>query len=255
MFVLGRFGFSWPFAKTLSRASAKIQKFKFSKKHYEECRQFLISHHYSYYHQLGEEDKNKFIVRTLVIMHEKKFIAEDTFVLNYEHKIILSSTLAQLTFGILESHYSLPRFQWIHLFPHTFFSKILNHQVKGLTVGDGRIFLSWDDFRKGYENGSDKVNLGLHEFAHALEIELKDAENNDFNLWQYHAQKVMLDFQEGRFGSFRSYASTNIHELWATTVETFFEAPHDFKRDHPQLYAATVRVLNQDPTISSLPRG
>lgn len=192
-------------------------------------------------------------MRTLVIMREKTFVAEDNFTLDYEHKIILSSTLAQLTFGILESHYSLPRFQSVHLFPKTFFSKLLNHQVKGLTVGNGRIFLSWDDFRKGYENGSDKVNLGLHEFAHALEIELKKDEDEDFNAWQFHAQKVMYEFQEGKFGSFRSYASTNIHELWATTVETFFEAPHAFKRDHPELYAATVNVLKQDPTKNSLP--
>lgn len=225
----------------------------FSKAQIELCKHFLTGHHCSYYRQLNERDKNKFIVRTLIILREKNYIAEENFPLDFEHKIILASTLAQLTFGITESHYGLPHFQYIHIFPHTFYSKLLNHEVKGLTVGNGHIYLSWDDFRKGYENGSDKVNLGLHEFAHALEIELKRESDDNFNAWQFQAQKVMYEFQEGKFGSFRSYASTNIHELWATTVETFFEAPHAFKRDHAQLYAATVKVLNQDPTKNSLP--
>ena len=225
---------------------------RFSFEEFDRCRNFLLNHHTSYYRELRPNDQDKFVARTIMIMNEKMFIAEEGMTIDYDHKIILASTLAQLTFGLLSPEFMLPKFQCIHIFPHTFYSKLLNHQVKGLTLGNGRIFLSWDDLRKGYENGSDKVNLGLHEFVHALEIELKTTGDEDFNQWQYHANKVMFEFQEGRFGSFRSYASTNIHELWATTVETFFEAPHAFKRDHPQLYAATVRVLNQDPTMNTL---
>lgn len=250
--VLRQMGFAIPFVDDGESDMSPWQRMRFSKAQFEQCRMFFEGHRFSYYHQLDTQNRKKFIARTLLILGEKKFIEEEHFRIDFEHRIVLAATLAQLTFGIDESHFMLPRFRYIHIFPKTFFSKILNHQVKGLTVGNGHIFLSWEDFRSGYENGSDKVNLGLHEFAHALEMELKHAEDSDFNMWQFHAQKVMVEFQQGRFGSFRSYASTNIHELWATTVETFFEAPHHFKRDHAALYAATVRVLNQDPTEHTL---
>ena len=44
----------------------------------------------------------------------------------------------------------------------------------------------------------------------------------------------------------RNYASTNIEEFWACSVECFFEAPIEFKKNIPDLYSKMCQVLKQD---------
>lgn len=202
---------------------------------------------FPWYNRLTHSEKIEFARRTFHIRRSKTFHGMEDFVVQDRHEILLSATLAKLTFG-LKKDYELPTFQLIQIYPSSFHSKILEREVKGLTVGNGRIFLSWQHFEEGHDDDDDKIHVGLHEFAHAMMIE-----HNQFSYahpwykWENMGLRIMNDIRKGETHFFRSYGATNIHEMWAVTVESFFEQPIEFRKNFPDFYYATVAMLNQDP--------
>lgn len=210
-----------------------------------ECDVFLSAHS-SYYRLLSEEEKKKYIRRTLYVMDQKTFVERDEVVLTEQNKMQISATLVQLTFGLNYQLIDLPHFEFIVVYPDQFHSKLVGAEVHGLTVGNGQLFLSWNNFQKGHEISNDKLNLGLHEFAHALEIELRKLDHYYMQLWHLEGGRVIEKIVNDNKGVFRKYSSTNIHELWACAVETFFESPQEFEEHYPILYDRTCAVLGQD---------
>jgi Mlc titration factor MtfA (ptsG expression regulator) len=202
---------------------------------------------FPWYQKLTTAEKYEFANRTYYIRKSKTFHGMENFVLEDKHEIILSATLAQLTFG-LKKNFELPSFELIHIYPSTFHSKLLEQEVKGLTLGNGRIFISWQHFEEGHEDDDDKIHVGLHEFAHAMMIEYQHFQYvSPWKKWSYIGERMMAEIRTRETHFFRKYGATNIHEMWAVTVESFFEQPQEFRIQHPDFYYATVAMLNQDP--------
>lgn len=117
----------------------------------------------------------------------------------------------------------------------------------------GVIVLSWNRLVKGYAIPDDKINLGLHEMAHALMHTIIHSNNHDAGLDPYLKNIVRLSREEmGKIKSdkahfFRKYAGTNIYEFFAIAVEYFFEVPEEFKKELPNLYQYLTLLLKQDP--------
>jgi Mlc titration factor MtfA (ptsG expression regulator) len=118
----------------------------------------------------------------------------------------------------------------------------------------GIIVLSWQSFIDGYIQPNDSKNLGLHEMAHALRLEvlIRNEEIPPFEeelLEQFdeYSHKICNDpkFAEQTF--FRPYACTNEHEFFSVAVENFFERPEQFRAELPELYAVMTSLLAQDP--------
>jgi Mlc titration factor MtfA (ptsG expression regulator) len=203
--------------------------------------------HFPYYKKLSEPHKRKLATRTFQIRRSKSFQGMDGFDLTSEHEILISATLAKLTLGI-RNRFDLPAFELIQVYPAAFYTRIIDNYAKGLTIGNGRIFLSWRHFEEGMKDDDDKVHVGLHEFAHALMIEFDHFEYAPPWLpWCELAKPLMLEVSEQEQHFFRKYGATNIHEFWAVTVETFFEQPKEFREQYVDLYNATSAMLNQDP--------
>lgn len=202
---------------------------------------------FPWYHTLTIQERIEFANRTFVIRKSKAFYGMEDFVLTDKHEIIISATLARLTFG-LKRRFELPSFELIQIYPSSFHSRLLEREVKGLTLGNGRIFISWQHFEEGHADHDDKIHVGLHEFAHAMMIEYEHFEAvPQWKNWLVMgcAMMIEIDTQDEHF--FRKYGATNIHEMWAVTVETFFEQPIEFRRLYPEFYDATAAMLNQDP--------
>jgi hypothetical protein len=163
------------------------------------------------------------------------------------HEIVISATLARLTFG-LKRYYDLPKFELIQVYPREFYSRLIEQHVKGLTVGNGRLFLSWAHFEEGHHDPTDKIHVGLHEFAHAMMLEFNHFELiPQWKTWLKVAMPVMDALAKADDHFFRKYGATNIHEFWAVAVETFFEQPKEFSDHYPALFHATCAMLNQWP--------
>lgn len=214
----------------------------------------IVMHEFPVLHSWTESDRTKFIWRTMRIRESKYFQGVEGFEVTIENEILISATLARLTFG-WKNCFHLPTFEIIEIYPAHFYSKLVSNYVEGLTLGNGRLFLSWRHFEVGHDNPTDKKHLGIHEFAHAMMIEFDMFRYApQWRTWEFEALPIMESVQEDQDHFFRRYGGTNIHEFWAVTVETFFEQPAEFARKFPKLFYFTCAMLNQWPVEHEIRR-
>ncbi len=205
----------------------------------------LLSERFPYFLLLTEVEQRRFVGRLRYIRDSKAFIGRG-IELTEEMEILISAALTQLTFGLEE--FDLENLQNIHVTPESFYSRLVEHRVKGLTFESGRMILSWADFVEGYRIGNDKVNLALHEMAHALMLDYLAYEEIEpyFNEWEKAALDELRAVRIGPNTFLRTYAFTNEAELWACCVESFFETPIEFKKSLPRIYEKMCKALKQD---------
>jgi len=217
-----------------------------SKEERDALHQYLTKR-FAYYNLLSSKNQLKFIYRMMVIRktNQIKVDAEISHV-NHDIEFMVSAAFTQITFGFTQ--FELKRFSKIIIYPDSFYSKMVGSHVNGLTVGNGYIHLSWNHFLKGYQNNDDKINLALHELAHALYIDKFHFEGTiKWFTWELEAIKVFEQIKnDSNHNFFRAYAKTNMAEFWAVSIECFFEDPVNFKKQFPILYNATSSLLKQD---------
>ncbi|HRG59749.1 MAG TPA: zinc-dependent peptidase [Bacteroidia bacterium] len=202
---------------------------------------------FSFYNQLNVSNQNRFLYRVMVFQKINKIkVHDDIKHVSEDIDLLVCAAFAQITFGYTD--FTISSFSKILIYPDSFYSKLANANVNGLTVGNGFIYLSWNHFLRGYQNREDRINLALHELAHALYID-RFHYKRDFNwfLWEEKASPVFKQINNnGEIDFFRDYAKTNMAEFWAVCVECFFEDPNNFNKEFPELYQATAKVLYQN---------
>lgn len=216
-------------------------------------RDFIQPHlsHHVYFQRLTEEGKERFLQRLTAFLYDKYFVGMDGLILTDEMRIFVSASVAQLTFGL--QYYTLPLFHTVRIYPKDFYSRLAEKHMKGGTTPSGIILLSWSDFLKGNADATDKINLGLHEMAHALLLEILHGSEPIGDLesrliqWERAGKTEMENMRAGRPGFLRAYAASNEHEFFAVAVEHFFEAPEEFKKRLSGIYHEMCGLLNQDP--------
>jgi Mlc titration factor MtfA (ptsG expression regulator) len=212
----------------------------------------ILRSHMTYYSELSERGREKFLARLQVILASKQFYAKEGLKLTPEVQVLTAGAIVQITFGLRS--FRLERFQKIVVYPDVFYNRLLDRDLKGSTSPNGVLRFSWKHLAHGYAVGDDNVNLALHESAHALKV-VVDEENSYLDT---HLDGELADFLEsgtdirnaileGKLTLIRKYASTNEHEFFACCVEYFFESPGHFKQNLPRLYDRLVRILRQDP--------
>lgn len=207
-----------------------------------------------FYINLSENGKKKFESRLMEFIKQKQFVGHQNLLITDEMRILIGATAIQLTFGM--DNYLLPNLRTINVFPDIFHSPLFNASFKGLTSRNGVLSLSWKHFKSGYVNETDKINLGLHEMAHVLNIFLENNNSdkrfsNQLLVWKKIAVADFHKLKNGNSPFLRSYGSTNLFEFFAVCVEHFFEMPEEFKRQLPRLYRSMAALLNQDITNTS----
>lgn len=213
----------------------------------EALHKFLDSAFY-FYKLLSNIEQLMFRKRLKLLLKSKWFAGRKELVVSDSMILILGASMVQISFGL--NRFYFPKFNRVIVFPDVFYSRLFEQNLKGLTVyHSGVVFISWPHFEQGFANPNDKVNLGLHEFAHALYLDYYGNRlmKNGFSRWTDIATEVFNEMQHQSDSHFlRKYAASNIHEFWAVCVEHFFEAPVEFQAELPQLYLATAKVLKQD---------
>lgn len=205
-----------------------------------------------YYKQLSAQGRVRFMNRLVEFMLSKRWEGMEGIMLTEEMKVLISASAMQLTFGM--EHYVFPHFHTIRIYPKAYYFKLTNQYFKGGTSEGGMISLSWKHFIQGYQDPSDKLNLGLHEWAHALKIDLASEDDFDSRFLDYLENWEAISYPEfskmhdGEPSFLRSYAGTNMHEFFAVCIEHFFEVPSQFKKHLPVIYYHLSLLLNQDPS-------
>lgn len=214
-----------------------------------------LEKHNSFYRSLSEEGKVRMIEKCFEFIYSKSLEGREGLEVTEEMHVAIAGTAAQISFGLNTSGFN--RYKTIRIFPESFYSKIHDRYLKGGASTSGVLFLSWKDFMQGFADEKDKYNLGLHEMAHALRIQLKYGSQFDqrfanyMDCWEEIAQQEFNRLQNGESSFLRPYAATNMEEFFAVCVEHFFEAAEDFQKQLPDIFNHLCFLLNLNPLNKS----
>ena len=192
--------------------------------------------------------------RVIQFIRAKQFVAKGDHTITAEKKLLIADSAIKLTFGLQNFLYE--QFEEIIIFKGEFYSEFSHLKEKGETNPRGAIVFSWKDIVEGDIKEDDGINLGLHEFAHALMVQNLGYQGyddeyflNNISYFEdfYNNKEVIADIREHHL--FREYAFTNKMEFFAICCEQFFEVPNRLKSGLPTLYKLLRIMLNQDPMV------
>ncbi|WP_298892579.1 zinc-dependent peptidase [uncultured Psychroserpens sp.] len=221
------------------------------KKRLDKEKQSILRRQFSFYQKLDDTEKVRFEHRVATFINSKYFLGREDLVVTTEMKVLVAATSTMLTFGFRD--YQIDLIDKIIIYPGTFYSNSNEAYHKGeLNPKLKALVISWEDFLYGYDDENDNINLGIHEFTHA--IHLNSLKNNDVSSLIFKVafseltdmlsaeEKLRKQLIASKY--FRDYAFTNQFEFVAVIVETFIETPEEFKRQFPRIYNKTREMLN-----------
>src|SRR5262249_23656894 len=125
--------------------------------------------------------------------------------------------------------------------------------LAGMVVPRNAIVLAKNELLAAFQPESPAYHVGLHEFAHALDMGDGSAEGIPADLpgvmveeW-YQLMKDELQKVRHRQSILNPYAGKNTAELFAVAVEYFFQRPLELRAQHAKLYDALSTFFLQDP--------
>lgn len=210
----------------------------------------VLYHHSPFYNRLDAYKKRLFKHRLSVFMENKEFIGVDGFEVSRDVKVTISSIAVMLTFGM--RNYLIESVEKIIIHPGPYYS-VVNQDYH---LGEYNPFLktilfSWPNFVAGIGNENDNVNLGVHEFAHAIYFGSIQSDDNSSLVFCQGIKKIdrllnQTDFKQtlGNSSYLRSYALTNKFEFFAVSLEHFIESPEEFQRELPDLFKIIKKMMN-----------
>lgn len=210
----------------------------------------ILENDFGFYRNLSQKHKRQFQHRVAHFISEKKFVGRENVVVNDKMKVLIAAMGCMLSFG--RKNYSYPLIDFILIYPTEFFSKANDRYHKGeFNPKEKALVLSWKDFEKGYQIGTDNLNVAIHEFMHAMQLEAHKSRDLDSIRFVKQFQNILkqlttpeVKHRMENSAYFRAYAFTNQYEFMAVLAEYFFESPQDFKRIFPKIYGYTKKLLN-----------
>jgi MtfA peptidase len=213
--------------------------------------QSILRLQFSFYNKLSSKQQLYFEHRVCSFITDKTFIGREGLILSDEVKILIAATAVMLTFGFRDFYIGL--IDKIFVYPNAFYSKASQEYHKGeFNPKLKALVLSWTDFKQGYNVGDDNLNLGIHEFTHAIHLNSmkeKDVSSTIFRdsfneLTNLLTSNDLLRKKLITSRYFRAYAFTNQFEFVAVLVEYFIETPEEFKNQFPKIYNKVKQMLN-----------
>ncbi|GGK27351.1 hypothetical protein GCM10007962_21970 [Yeosuana aromativorans] len=214
---------------------------------------FILKNQFLFYGKLDSKHKKYFEHRVASFIKDKDFIGRDGMKITDEVKVLIASTAVMLTFGFRDFYIGL--INKIVVYPDKFFSKINNEYHKGeFNPKLKALVISWKDFKLGYKTTKDNINLGIHEFVHAIHLNSlneRDISSTIFSdsfteLTEMLSKDESLREELIQSKYIRKYAFTNQFEFLAVVVESFIESPKEFKQHFPNIYFKIRQMLNFD---------
>jgi len=225
--------------------------FPFFLKQLDSFQKGVLKNEFKFYNKLESKNKRYFEHRVASFIKDKHFIGRDGLQVTAEMRVLISATAVMLTFGFRDFYIGL--INSIFIYPGAFYSKMNDDYHKGeFNPKLKALVFSWSDFKKGYDIEDDNVNLGIHEFTHAIHlnsIKERDVSSTIFldtfnELTDLLSEKKNLREELIASKYFRSYGFTNQFEFLAVIIETFIETPSEFRSRFPEVYYKLKQMLN-----------
>jgi len=212
----------------------------------------FISYNLPFYKKLSIRQRAKFKLRVLRFRKNKEIIFNGKVEREHEIVLLLSATAAMLSFGLKDHLFA--SVERIIVYPTHYYSIFTKKNHFGeYNPKLKTLVFSAEQLREGFKIPNDNVNLGAHEFAHALIFNMMRRRSYRARTFMVGMLKIKRLLRNPEFAKkvnesnyFRSYARTNLQEFFAVAVENYVETPEDFKIEFPELYTVVKKMLNVD---------
>jgi hypothetical protein len=131
----------------------------------------------------------------------------------------------------------------------------------GETHAWGTVILSAPTLEESFDYDDDGYHVGLHEFAHLLDVEQAEFDGMPAGLsrdarraWPPLVESEMERLRRGR-SVLDDYGAEDAVEFFPVAVEAFFERPRPLRRRHAELYDVLRGYFAQDPAAWDDARG
>lgn len=224
--------------------------------------------------RLPESDRTELRRRMKIFLVEKRFEGVGGLEMTDEIRVTVAAQACLLLLHRGEDDY--PGLSTILVYPAAYRVHSREHSDFGMvTEGDQvrlgeawnaeTVVLSWDDVRHGAADDGDGHNVVLHEFAHQLDMEDRDANGApalaDRSMYIAWARVLGREYEQLRDAVDRhqrtlidAYGTESPAEFFAVATETFFEKPVKLRDEHAELYEQLREFYRQDPAAWSSQR-
>ena len=224
----------------------------------------FLAKNFPLYTRLPQKIRRNLEACIMVFVKEKEFKGVGVDVDEYK-KVLVAANACLLTAGRDRCEYK--HVQTIYLYPAAIVKKEKiqegyivkeEHQtLLGEAWQGGEVVLSWRDLVAGDANPNDGHNVGIHEFAHQLDLEDGYADGVPQLPWRLYPvwskvmrqeyEKIKRLYQRGKRSVLDVYAITSPAEFFAVASEAFFEKPKKLQKEEPELYDLLKEFYKLDP--------
>lgn len=232
----------------------------------------VVERNLAFFRRLSEDDRAELLGHTQVFLAEKHFEGCGGLELTDEIRVTIAAQACLLLLHRNTDYY--PELTSILVYPTGYTADEERHIGGGVweegpedRLGHtasrlGALVLAWDAASHGAADPSDGENVVLHEFAHQLDFENRNADGTpaldthaEYLAW---ARVMSAEFNELRRAEaagaptvLDGYGATNPIEFFAVATEAFFERPRALRSRHPELYTELQKFYRQDPVSFS----
>ena len=211
----------------------------------------------AFYRTLDGEDKALFNQRVILFLQTTS-IESGQFEVTEEDALLVAASAIIPVWGFPKWHYF--NLKAVYLLPGSFNADFVCGQSDSTISGmvgtgpmSGKMALSKPHLYLGFENTRDKHNVGIHEFAHLVDMADGDCDGFPERLRAYQYSYPWFDLVNKKTNeickkksNIRDYGATNSAEFFAVASEYFFERPKMLQQKHPQLFEALTDFYQQD---------
>lgn len=217
----------------------------------------ILNEKVEFYRSLKEADKRLFEQRVLMFINNTSIVGQGTELTDADCLLVASSAIIPV--------WAFPRWHYFNLRQVTLVPASFNSErqfgqpdsnitgMVGTGPMSGKMLLSKPALHYGFLNAVDKKNVGIHEFAHLIDMADGNCDGFPERLSQYAFFAPWLNFVENKISQIKNkktninaYGATNEQEFFSVTTEYFFEKPKMLKAKHPELYQHLMAFYKQD---------
>src|SRR6476620_3900573 len=237
----------------------------------------ILERNLAFFRRLSDDDRAELLGHTQVFLAEKHFEGCGGLELSDEIRVTIAAQACLLLLHRKTDYY--PELTSILVYPTGYTADEVRHIGGGVCEDGpedrlghtashlGALVLAWDAARHGAADPSDGENVVLHEFAHQLDFENRNADGTpvlethaEYLAW---ARVMSAEFNELRRAEavgaptlLDGYGATNPTEFFAVAPDAPFARPRALRARHPQVGTGLEKVCGGDAVIfSSGPAG
>ncbi len=223
----------------------------------------LLLERYDHYERLPPEWRARFEDDLRLFLAEKRITGVGIEATD-EQRVLVAASAVTLTLGWPDAEWD--QLTEVLLYPDDFdrdygFGADGEEGRAGEAHPWGTVILSVPTLEESFDYDDDAYHVGLHEFAHLLDVEQARFDGMPAGLaaeareaWPALVEREMERIRRDR-SVLDEYGAEDAVEFFPVAVEAFFERPRQLRRRHEELYETLRGYFAQDPAAWEDARG